>query len=303
MRKRIDAHVHIMERVAGFASRGELYAIGGGKARWANGDVIQLFPPDRADRNFTAEILLKLLDDFSIEKAVILQGSFYGFQNDYIADSVRKYPDRLKAAAAFDPYCVRAQEIFDRLCGEMGFRIFKFEVSPGAGLSSYHSGFPLDGMPLAPYIEKIAALGATLVLDLGSPGVVSWQPQAVARIAQKYPDLKIVICHLLAPKPGDRRALEYGLHTLALPNVWFDLAAVESNVRPEKYPYPTGRDYIALGKEIAGADKLIWGTDTPSTLTRDTYPHLISYIEESGIFTEPELDKVFYQNAKDAYSL
>lgn len=303
MRKRIDAHVHIMERVAGFASRGELYAIGGGRARWSNGDEIQLFPPDRADRNFTAEILMGVLDDFGVEKAVVLQGSFYGFQNDYIADSVRKYPDRLKAAAAFDPYCVRAEEIFKRLSGEMGFRIFKFETSPGAGLMSYHSGFPLDGEPLAPYIGKIAEMGAVLVLDLGSPGDVSWQPQAVAKIARKYPELKIVVCHLLAPKLGDRKALEYGLNVLSLPNVWFDLAAVESNVKPEKFPYPTGREYIALAKEIVGAEKLIWGTDTPSTMTRDTYPHLISYIEDSGIFSDPELDRVFYRNAKEVYSL
>ena len=43
--KLIDAHTHVFEQLCGFGPRGELRPIGGGKARWANGDEIEMIPP------------------------------------------------------------------------------------------------------------------------------------------------------------------------------------------------------------------------------------------------------------------
>ena len=59
--------------------------------------------------------------------------------------------------------------------------------------------------------------------------------------------------------------------------------------------------YIAMAKEIVGAEKLIWGTDVPSVLVHDTYEELLSFVSEAGIFTEEELAGVLYENAIEAY--
>ena len=72
--------------------RGELRPLGGGRARWANGLEIQLIPPELGDRSFTAEALLGVLDAHRVERAVLLQGSFYGFQNEYSAEAARVQP-------------------------------------------------------------------------------------------------------------------------------------------------------------------------------------------------------------------
>ena len=42
--KIIDAHVHVFKNLQGFRGEGELYPIGGGKARWANGDIVEMIP-------------------------------------------------------------------------------------------------------------------------------------------------------------------------------------------------------------------------------------------------------------------
>ena len=47
--KIIDAHVHLVQYICGFGSRGELRAIGEGKARYADGSVISLIPPELGD--------------------------------------------------------------------------------------------------------------------------------------------------------------------------------------------------------------------------------------------------------------
>jgi predicted TIM-barrel fold metal-dependent hydrolase len=131
--------------------------------------------------------------------------------------------------------------------------------------------------------------------------MASFQVAAVARVAKRYPALKIVLCHLLAPTLKDTAALMESLPVLKMDNVWFDLAALPANVSPEKYPYPTAQNFLKAARRIVGAQKLIWGTDLPSVLVRESYDNLFRYITETAIFSDSELKAVFYDNAMAAY--
>ena len=301
--KLIDAHTHVFEQLCGFGPRGELRPIGGGRARWANGDEIEMIPPGLGERSFTADTLAALLRENHVERAVLLQGSFYGFQNEYVLESARHYPELFVPAATCDPFCKEAKYLLHRFIHEMGFRIVKFETSSGGGLMGYHGDFRIDGDVFREVFAMIAEAGATLVLDIGSPGMPSFQPEAVAEIAQRHPKMKILVCHRLAPVLGDYKILEEGLRILALHNVWFDLAAVPWNVAPETYPYPTGQGFVKLARQTVGAEKLVWGTDVPSPLTRENYENLWRYLYEGNIFSDLELEQVLYKNAKDVYPL
>ena len=92
--KKIDAHAHIFERIASFGKCGELRPIGNGVCRWANGDEMAIIPKGYGDKEFMAETLLKIMDEEDVEKAILLQGSLYGFQNEYAMETAEKYPDR-----------------------------------------------------------------------------------------------------------------------------------------------------------------------------------------------------------------
>ena len=298
--KILDAHTHVFEYLSSFRGEGEIRAIGGGKARWANGQIVEMIPPELGDKGFEVETLVKVMKENQVEKAVLLQGSFYGFHNEYVAEAMRKYPEMFLGAGTFDPFARYADQIYERLTHELGFRVIKFETSTGGGLMSYHEAYDLFEV-FDPILEKMEKNGQVLVLDIGSPGMTSYQPEAVARLAKKYPKVHMIICHLLAPTLKDEEALREGLNILKADNIWFDLAAVPFNVKPEKYPYPTGQKYIAMAKEIVGAEKLIWGTDVPSVLVHDSYQNLLNFVSESGIFTEEELKGVLYENAILAY--
>jgi len=299
--KIIDAHAHIVQYIAGTGSQGELRACGGGCARYATGQVIQMMPEEIGTYGAAPEALLKIMDAHKVEKAVLLQGNYFGFQNLYTYEAVQKYPDRFAGAAAYDPFCVKAEQIKQYLFDELKFRILKFEVSNGSGLMSYHPVIDLDGEIMHQVYSHAADHELIFVIDIGRPRNACWQVEALARAVSRYPQMKFVVCHLLAPQLGDGDLLKRSLEKLALENVWFDLAALCLNSKPETYPYPAAREYVKYAVDIVGADRLMWGSDMPSAMTRDTYQHFIDFIAQNPLLREEEKEKIFYENAKQVY--
>lgn len=301
--KLVDVHVHVVETLHGFARRGEFRAIGGGRARWANGEETALIPPELGEYDVRGERLYPFLKAQGVERAVLLQGSFYGFHNEYSLEVARKYPDMFIPACTADPFARESMQILERFVCREGVRVIKFEVSDGGGMMGYHEPFRIDGPRLEKQIRLAADNGCTLVLDVGGPGMDSFQPDAIANIAKAYPDMRIVVCHLLAPTLADEAPFAQALGMLRLPNVWFDISAVPWNVDPEVYPYPTALRYVAMARDAVGHDKLLWGSDLPSPLTRDSYVHLWDYLQTGKLFDEGELQDIYYNNAFDAYPL
>lgn len=302
MRKLIDSHVHIFEHIRGFGRSGELRALGQGYARWATGETIKIIPNGLGDREFLAETVLELMDNNKIEKAVLLQGILYGFMNEYVNEVVTRYPERFVGAGTYDPYALNAEKIFDRLLNELCYRIIKFELSEGGGFMGFHESFEIDGELMLSFWEKANRYNLVVVIDIGSPGMKSYQYQAVAKIAHKYPALQIVIPHLGAPTLATEAEYLKMLNTIApCQNVAFDLAALQWNVFPETAPHPTALHYLSLAHELIGAKRLLWGTDMPFVLTRFSIEDLVSAIENSGIFSSTELEDVFYWNAERIY--
>lgn len=301
--KKIDAHLHVAQVVAGYCRRGELRATGGGRAAWADGEEFELFPQngDYGEFDFTAERALALMDRNDVERAVLMQGSMYGFQNRYHSELIERYPDRFCPTCTVDPFMTDAAKTMERLFEERGFRSAKFEVSSGGGLMGCHDPFDLAGPRMRPLFDIIEAHGATVALDVGDLTMPSHQPWGLARIAEDHPRMKLVVCHLLAPVPGRERELALSLELLNMPNVWFDIAALPKIVARDAFPYPAVHEVLGLAKSILGADRLLWGTDAPFAATLDSYEHLADYLERGDAFTAEELEDVYYNNAERVY--
>ena len=299
--KIIDAHAHVVQCIAGTGSQGELRPCGGGRAVYATGQEFQILPPEMGEYDAPPEALLRVMDGHGVEKAVLLQGNYFGFQNLYTYEAVRAWPDRFAGAAAYDPFSAQAERIKAHLFGELGFRIVKFEVSSGSGLMANHPPLPLDGEVMDREYRWAAERGLIFVIDIGKPRSVSWQVDALCRAVRRYPEMKFVVCHLLSPQLGDGELLKESLGKLALPNVWFDLAALCLNSRPEEWPYPTARGYVRDAADIVGAERLLWGSDMPSAMTRDSYRHFIDFIALHPGLSQEEKEQIFYGSAERVY--
>lgn len=295
--KIIDAHVHLVQCIAGTGAGGELRSCGQGRGMYADGSTCQLLPAEWNTDQATPERILQVMNENGVERAVLLQGGYLGFQNLYSWQAQQKWPGRFLAAGAYDPCSRNRDGIVRHLFEELGLRVVKFEVSTGSGLMATHPVFALDG----DMMEREAAFadehGLVFVLDIGKLGSPSSQVQALRRLIQRHAGMKFVVCHLLAPKQTQLREMADGLAVLALPNVWFDLASLQHNVRPDQPPYPVTRRFLARAAQTVGTDRLLFGTDTPQNLCQFRYADLVATITEDPALAREQKEAILYHNA------
>ncbi len=280
----VDAHAHIFPRFRGRVAAGPVEDRGYGRIAIGS-RIVQALPPCGERTEFTAEMLIAHMDWAGVDKAVLLQGPYYGECDQYVAKALARYPERLRGAAYFDPRDARAQEALAQACAESAFCAVKVEFSVEGGLCGLHPGARLDDPALTPFWDRLEQCGQVLVLDLGVVGSESYQTAGVRGIAEQHPELKIVIAHLAQPSPAAeqdpelwelwREQIDLG----KLPNIWFDCAALPAFLREEDFPYPTGGRYLREAVERIGPQRIMWGTDAPGLLVHATYPQLLRFAE------------------------
>ena len=303
----IDAHAHIFPEVRGATERGLSRGLGYGRIAVGNEET-QLLPPYNETTVFTPEMLLANMDWAGVDKAVLLQGPFYGECNSYVLEALNRYPDRLVGAAYFDPWETNNHQEFETLIASSGFRIVKLECSEATGLCGLHPNARLDAPDVAWLWETLERRGLVLTLDLGAIGSRSYQTGAVRTIAEGHPNLRIVIAHLGQPNPSAEAAAErWGLWQEQidlgqLPNVWFDTAALPAYLPDEDFPYPTAERYLQLALERIGPSKILWGTDLPGLLRHLNYPQLVKLAQLHTQSLSPnEQAMILGENAMSVY--
>ena len=305
----VDVHSHIFPAVHGQVGAGPTRGLGYG--RIAIGEQSrQLMPPLNAQTIHTVEMLLANLDWAGVDKAVLLQGSYYGECNEYVRAAVTRHPDRLAAAAYLDPWGADPRRSFAELFETPGFRIVKLEFSEESGLWGLHPGARLDQSELDWLWDEMQRRGLTLTLDLGRVGCPSYQTGAVRAVAEAHPDLKIVVAHLGQPSPaaesdpGLWSTWQEQIDLGRLPNVWFDSAALPIYLPQEAYPYPSAARYLRLAIERVGPAKVMWGSDQPGLLAVATYPQLARLAREHSAFLSPHEQELFLsENARLVYGV
>lgn len=298
----IDCHVHIVETIAGFGREGELRSLGdgSGRARYASGSVIQLLPEDFHADQVTVRDLIAQMDEQGVERAVLLQGNYYGFQNLASWEAMEAYPRRLTGAAMYDPYAQGAEQVRAHLFEELAFPAVKFECSVGSGLMALHPQLRLDDAVMDQALGYAAGHGQVVILDIGKCGSPSWQIEAVRREIVKYPETVFVLCHLLAPSDRDHDLWRRAMERLALPNVWMDISSLQHNLRDEA-PWTKTQRWLAQARELLGADRLLFGTDFPSALKEAPYEEYIRCVREAEDFSAEEKELILRENAERVF--
>lgn len=301
--KIIDAHVHIVPETA----MGEVDPrFGGclepyGFQRLPDGSGYQAMPPWFHDSRFTPEALIKTMDVYGVEKAVIQQ-SVLRPMNEAVAAAVKRWPDRLAGAMILEPG-QRWQEQL-RYWKARGLGAIKFEMR------AFSMAWPEIGYD-HPWMTEVLELAGreelTVVFDPAPTDFPVYRPEAFCEAVYRHPQTRVVLCHLGFPAPletqAQREKWSCMIQAARLPNCWVDVSAMPDLFDGEGWPYETPRRLLTQLVEDTGGERMIWGSDIPGTLCRATYPQMQTMFSRGGLLSQEQLEILLYRGAKEAYRL
>lgn len=159
--------------------------------------------------------------------------------NNFIAQSVRDYPERLIGFGALHPDYADIAAETERIIA-LGLK--------GIKLHSDFQGFSIDDEKAYPIYE--AAQGRLPILfHVGDPRSDRSSPERLLRVVKLFPQLKVIGAHLCGWTCWER-----GAELFANENVYADCSSTLYALPPEKA--------AQLIRRI-GVEKVFWGTDYP----------------------------------------
>ena len=234
----------------------------------------------------TAEELIDSMDRAGIDISVIVNFGFMTHElctetNDYILESIARFPKRLIGFCTVQPQSLDAAIAEIERCAENGARGIG-ELRPDIQLLDLE-----DEAIIAPLMETIKKHGLILLTHASEPaghdypgkGIIT--PDVLYPFIIRYPDVTIVCAHwggglpFYALMPEVQKALQ---------NVYFDTAASPFLYQPQIY---------TLGSQLVGADKILFGSDYPLLLQT----RLLQEIDSAAL-TEEEKSLILSGNAK-----
>ena len=215
----------------------------------------QLYSQPKA-RLITAEELVASMDEARIDLSVVLNIGWASHElcietNDYILDSVSRYPDRLIGFCSIQPKAGDDAIIELERCAKAGAR--------GIGeMRSDMQGFDLtDKKIMEPLVDVAIKHDLILLTHSSEPvghqyfGKGSITPDILYSFVMDFPDLKVVCAHWGGGLPFYALMPEVAE---ALNNVFFDTAATIFLYQPQIFQQVS---------DIIGSDKILFGSDHP----------------------------------------
>ena len=242
----IDFHTHIFP--ATFRDRREEYA--GRDATFA-----ELFGSPDA-KMATAEELVAAMDQDGVDVSVVMGVGWTDHHvareaNDYIIESVDRYPGRLKGFGGVNPAWGEIAVAEAERCAKAGL----------LGIGELHpdtQGFDLgDRETMDPLMELVSSLRLMVTTHASEPvghiyqGKGTVRPEVLWRFIQNYPDATIVCAHWGGGLPFYALMPEV---SKGLRNVYFDTAA-------STFLYTAG--VFSVVASLAGAERILLASDFP----------------------------------------
>jgi uncharacterized protein len=204
----------------------------------------------------TAEELIASMDETGIDLSVVLNAGWASHElcvktNDYILDSVSRYPKRLVGFCAIQPRAGDAAIAEIERCARAGAR--------GIGeLRSDAQGFDLaDKKTMKPLVDTALKYDLIFLTHCSEPvgheysGKGRITPDIIYSFVTAFPELRIVCAHWGGGLPFYALMPEVAR---ALANVFFDTAATVFLYKPEIFEHVS---------HILGSERILFGTDYP----------------------------------------
>ena len=247
----------------------------------------------------TVEMLIDDMDRHGCTHSVLVQVIYHGWDNTYVADCVRRYPDRLRAHGLIDPTDPNVANKLEFWMKEYGLHGIRF--SPIYYQNGNHGGDAwLNARETHRLWRTAARLGAVFNFFIAPE-----QLPKLEMMVRAHPDMPVVIDHLSQlelggenPEPNIQRLLAMARY----PSVRVKVSELTSVSKSGEYPFPDAWPVVRRVYEAFGPDRLLFGTGYPgaarAAYMRPTLDREISLIRrEIPFFTTEDREKILGKNA------
>jgi predicted TIM-barrel fold metal-dependent hydrolase len=249
-------------------------------------------PEDMLRPSYRPENLLRDAAPSDVNHFVLVQMSYYGFDNSYMLNVIRSRPAQFRGIAIVDPDAEWPDSAMRDLAayGVRGFRIY---------LESGHPQ-PLPGHTGYEQMFRCAADEDLAICALIDPKRLPELDQE----CQRFPRTPVIIDHLARigmtgqVEEDDVRAL---CAMARYPEVRVKLSGFYA-LGESRPPHLDLALLIRRVYEVFGARRLMWGSDAPFQMTRETYSDSISLIRDRLDFlSAEERDWVLGRSAQEFF--
>lgn len=223
-------------------------------------------------RDATPEMLLDLMRANGVSKTVIIQVIHYRYDNSYVTDVLKQYPEYFQGVCRVDPLDSAAPDHLSKLVQEQGFRGVRLSPAGNA------SGDWIHG-PLMPPLWKRCQ-------DLKVPMTVLapiTRMSEVGALISRFPDLTVVIDHMADCPLGQPTELEKLIALRRYPKVFVKISHTWSLSR-QPYPYLDAQEQVKRLYDVFGPQRLMWATDWPIVEQHSTYARALSLVRDDMKF-------------------
>ena len=226
-----------------------------------------------------------------VSAAVITQEFIDGIQNDYLAEVAQRYPNRFFVCGMCEfrkpGFLPHAKELLNN-----GFQAIKI---PAQRLMLSEGRVMLTNDEMMQMFKLMEQKNAILSIDLADGDL---QVAEMKEIIQECPQLKIAIGHFgMVTRKGWQEQIKLAQHK----NVMIESGGITWLFNDEFYPFNGAVRAIREAADIAGMNKLMWGSDYPRTITAITYRMSYDFICKSKEMTEEEKALFLGENAIKFY--
>jgi predicted TIM-barrel fold metal-dependent hydrolase len=235
-------------------------------------------PADMQPATFTPDDLLALAEPCGVDRVVLIQMSFYEFDNSYMLDCIARYPGKFSGVAIVDH---TREDLGDEMArlragGARGFRVYQCDP------------FPHSTLDQGPY-DRLLGLAGELDMAICPLLDPSFLP-VVGKVAQAFPRTTFVLDHLARVGIGgqmDETKIDalcaLGRHD----NCYVKVSGFYA-LGTGKAPHDDLIPLIRRVHDAFGARRLIWATDCPYQAITSTYEASIGLIRDRIDFLSDE---------------
>jgi len=295
-----------------------------GRLIWEKNGVGYYAPvqsPNMQDMECSPEYVIAQMDFAGISMAVLQNAYLYGDLNDYFAEAVKKYPDRLIGSIQINEafaFC-NDQMAELRRAADLGMGSLYFSVDRFFEVGYVYS---YDDERFTPFWNLVRELELTVLWDISAieePGderLTSYnrfmkQMLRFEAWHNRYPEIKCslvhgaMLRHLRIGDSGLRPVPEEFWRIWKRNNVYLELLIPIQVSHPVEngsiwdYPYLEAQPLLQETLSVLGSEKLMWGSDLPNSERNCTFKQCLTYLDHFGpALSKADRELIFCQNAK-----